>query len=63
MPARPGFSVWFTRGPARSRRFAAPVSVIAGWFWVAPAEGRFRAVTAARGGGRDRRRIRAAPPC
>ncbi len=63
LPARPGFSVWFTRGPARSRCFAAPVSVIAGSFWVAPAEGRFRAVTVEHCGGRDRRRVRATRPC
>ena len=63
LPARPGLSVWFARGPARSRCFAAPVSVIAGTFWVAPAEGRFRAVTAEHGGGRDRCRVRAARPC
>jgi hypothetical protein len=63
MPARPGFSVWFTRGPARSRSYAVPVSVIAGWFWVAPAEGRFRVATAEHGGGRDRCRVRAARPC
>jgi hypothetical protein len=63
LPARPGFSVWFTRGPARSRCVAAPVSVIAGSFWVAPAEGRFRAVTVEHGGGRDRRRVRATRPC
>ena len=63
LPARPGFSVWFTRGPARSLRSAAPVRVIAGSFWVAPAEGRFRAVTVEHGGGRDRRRVRATRPC
>jgi hypothetical protein len=63
LPARPGFSVWFTRGPARSRCVAAPVRVIAGSFWVAPAEGRFRAVTVEHGGGRDRRRVRATRPC
>jgi hypothetical protein len=63
LPARPGFSVWFTRVRARSRCVAAPVSVIAGSFWVAPAEGRFRAVTVEHGGGRDRRRVRATRPC
>jgi hypothetical protein len=63
LPARPGLSVWFTHGPARSRRFAAPVSVIAGTFWVAPAEGRFRTVTVEHGGGRDHCRVRAARPC
>lgn len=63
LPARPGFSVWFTRGPARSRCFAAPVSVIAGRFWVAPAEGRFRAVAVRHDGGRDRCQVRAARPC
>jgi hypothetical protein len=62
LPACPGLSVWFARGPARSRCFAAPVSVIAGTFWVAPAEGRFRAVTVEHGGGRDRCRVRAARP-
>lgn len=62
LPARPGLLVWFTRGPARSPRFAAPVSVIAGTFWVAPAEGRFRAVTVEHSGGRDRCRVRAARP-
>ena len=60
LPARPGFSVWFTRGLARSGCVAAPVSVIAGSFWVAPAEGRFRGVTVQHGGGRDRCRVRAA---
>jgi hypothetical protein len=63
LPPRPGLSVWFARGPARSRRFAAPVSEIAGTFWVAPAEGRFRAVTVEHGGGSDRCRVRAARPC
>jgi hypothetical protein len=63
VPAHPGFSVCFTRGPARSRCLVASVSVIAGSFWIAPAEGRFRGVTVARGGGRDRCRIRAARPC
>jgi hypothetical protein len=63
LPARPGLSVWFTRGPVRSYCFAAPVSVIAGTFWVAPAEGRFRAVTVEHGAGRDRCRVRAARPC
>ena len=63
LPARPGFSVWFTRGLARSGCFAAPVKVIAGSFWVAPAEGRFRAVTVQHGGGRDRCRVRAARRC
>jgi hypothetical protein len=63
LPTRFGFSVWFTRGPARSRCSAAPVSVIAGSFWIAPAEGRFRAVTVEHGGGRDRGRVRVARPC
>ena len=63
LPARPGFSVWFTRGPARSRCLAAAVCVIAGSFWIAPAEGRFREVTVQHGGGRDRCRVRAARPC
>jgi hypothetical protein len=63
LPARLGFSVWFTRGLARSRCFAAPVGVIAGSFWIAPAEGRFREVTVEHGGGRERCRVRAARPC
>lgn len=63
LPACAGFSVWFTRSPGRSRRFAAPVSVIAGSFWVAPAEGRFRQVTVEHGADRDRCRVRAAHPC
>ena len=58
--ARPGFSVWFTRGRACS---AAQVTVIAGSFWIAPAGGRFREVTVEHGGGRDRCRVRAARPC
>ena len=62
LPAHPGFSVWFTRGRARSR-CAAQVTVIAGSFWIAPAGGRFREVTVEHGGGRDRRRIRAARSC
>jgi hypothetical protein len=62
IPARPGFSVWFTRGPARPGCFAAPVSVIAGSFWVAPAEGRFRAVTVQHDAGRDRCQVRPAHP-
>jgi hypothetical protein len=63
LPACPGLSMWFTRGAAHARCFAAPVSVIAGSFWVAPAQGRFRAVTVEHGGGRDRCRVRAARPC
>ena len=63
VPARPGFSVWFTRGRARSGRCAAEVTVIAGPFWIAPAGGRFREVTVEHGGGRDRCRVRAARPC
>jgi hypothetical protein len=60
MPARPGFSVWFTRGRARS---AAQVTVIAGSFWIAPAGGRFREVTVEHADGQDRCRVRAARPC
>ena len=63
LPARPGFSVWFTRGRARCRRSAAKVTVITGSFWIAPAEGRFREVMVEHGGGRDRCRVRAARPC
>jgi len=63
LPACPGLSVWFTRGAAHAHCFAASVSVIAGSFWVAPAQGRFRAVTVEHGGGRDRCRVRAARPC
>jgi hypothetical protein len=63
LPARPGFSVWFTRGRARCSRSAATVTVIAGSFWMAPAGGRFREVLVEHGGGRDRRRVRAARPC
>ena len=60
LPAQPGFSVWFTRGWARSR---AQVTVIAGSFWIAPAGGRFREVRVEHGGGRDRCRVRPARPC
>ena len=63
LPVHPGFSVWFIRGPAHPRCVAAPVSVIAGSFWIASAEGRFRAVTVEHGGGRDRCRVRAARWC
>jgi hypothetical protein len=63
LPGRPGFSVWFTRGQARSGRSAAEVTVIAGSFWIAPAGGRFREVTVQHDGGRDRCRVRAARPC
>lgn len=63
LPARPGFSVRFTRGRARSRCCAAEVTVIAGSFWIAPAGGRFREVSVEHGGGRDRCRVRAARPC
>jgi hypothetical protein len=62
LPARPGFLVWFTRGPVRSGRSAAEVTVVAGSFWIAPAGGRFREVTVEHGGGRDRCRVRAARP-
>lgn len=68
LPAGPGLSVWFSqsvwfsRGVARPRRWAAQVSVIAGSFWIAPARGRFREVTVQHGGGRDRCRVRAARP-
>jgi hypothetical protein len=63
VPARPGFSVWFTRGRARVNHTAAEVTVIAGSFWIAPARGRVREVTVEHGGGRDRCRVRAARPC
>ena len=68
LPAGPGLSVWFSRPVwfgrrmARPRRCAAPVSVIAGSFWIAPARGRFREVTAEHDEGRDRCRVRAARP-
>jgi hypothetical protein len=61
LPSRHGFSVWFTRGLARSL-YTARVSVIAGSFWIAPAGGRFRGVTVEHSGGRDRCRVRPARP-
>ena len=63
LPARPGFSVWFTRGRSRSRSCAAQVTVIAGSFWIAPAGGRFREASVEHGGGRERCRVRPARPC
>ena len=62
LPARPGFSVWFTRGGVHSRRCAAEVTMIAGSFWIAPALGRFRGVTVQHDEGPDRCRVRAVHP-
>jgi hypothetical protein len=45
LPPGAGLSVVFSRGLAAGPACAARISLIAGWFWVAPAEGRFRRVT------------------
>jgi hypothetical protein len=45
LPPGAGLSVVFSRGLAIRRASPARISVIAGWFWVAPAVGRFRHVT------------------
>jgi hypothetical protein len=45
LPPGAGLSVVFSRGLAGGPACTARISLIAGWFWVAPAEGRFRRVT------------------
>ncbi len=78
LPPGAGLSVVFSRGLALGRAGPARISMIAGWFWVAPAEGRFRSVTVHHdtvdrggvdrggvdhGGGRERCRVRAVRAC
>jgi hypothetical protein len=59
--ARP--SVVFSRGRARPRLIAAEVTAIAGWFWIALADGRSDRVTVTSPGIRERCRVRIVRPC
>lgn len=51
-------AVEFVRPGLRPQRQAAAVTEVDRWFWLAMADGRFTAVTAAHRGGRERRRLR-----
>jgi hypothetical protein len=62
VPPGAGLTVGFARGLPGGLACPARVSVIAGWFWVAPAAGRFRSVTVDHGGVRERCRVRATRP-
>jgi hypothetical protein len=55
-------SVTFSAGRVRPRPRAAEVISIAGWFWIALADGRLRSVTVTHGGTRERCRMRAVRP-